>query len=149
MKKLIIITAGIFILYSCSKKITTTASSPNTNAVVSKPAEEIVSNPAVQPTTKVQPVDATGKANHPAIAPATANNAKPLPVVAEPKEPGQVVLGGETYRVKCSKCHELKDPKDYTEAKWVKLVDWMAPRAKLDATEKDNIIAYVSFHAKK
>ena len=144
MKKILIVATSILILYSCSKKI-----APTITKAVSKPVEEVVCTKVLQPTNKVQKVENTNAKDIPAITPAAINDTKPLPTVVVPKEPAQVALGGEIYRVKCNRCHELKDPEEYNAAKWVKLVEWMAPRAKLDAAEKDNVIAYVSFYAKK
>ena len=57
--------------------------------------------------------------------------------------------GQEIFNVKCTKCHEPEEPKSYNEAKWELIVEWMAPRAKLDSTEKVAVLAYVKHYAKK
>jgi len=54
----------------------------------------------------------------------------------------------KVYVAKCGKCHELKNPADYTQEKWVDLVNWMAPRAKANDIEKGQILAYVQHNAK-
>jgi hypothetical protein len=61
----------------------------------------------------------------------------------------EAIAGKEVFTAKCGKCHELKDPADYTPKKWISIVNDMAPKAKLDATEKKNVLAYVQANAKK
>ena len=61
---------------------------------------------------------------------------------------GVVDAGKTVYEVKCSKCHGLKDPAKYTQERWVGLVNWMAPRAKVVDNEKAQILAYVQHNAK-
>lgn len=93
-------------------------------------------------------------ANKPAVA---ETPAKPVettkPVVVETKtvtlEPEEVVTGKNVFEAKCGRCHGLKEPQNYTAERWVKIVDWMAPKANLDATQKSNVLAYVNFYAKK
>jgi cytochrome c5 len=57
--------------------------------------------------------------------------------------------GKEIYEVKCSRCHDFFEPNKYEAAKWVKIVEWMGPRAKIDTTEKEAILNYVTYFAKK
>ncbi len=63
-------------------------------------------------------------------------------------ESAAVAKGHETYTAKCGRCHELKTTTDYTAKEWVGWVDQMAPKAKLDESEKANVLAYVQFYAK-
>jgi cytochrome c5 len=147
MKKIIIAFVAIIFIYSCSQK---TTSATTSTAKPAKPTEAVVKTVEATTATDV-PVavlkEKVADAVKPVeVAPLSATGAVS---VADTKEPGQVVEGGEIYRAKCGKCHELKEPQIYNAAKWVKVVEWMAPRAKLDAAEKDNVTAYVSFHAKK
>ena len=65
-----------------------------------------------------------------------------------PTESVAAIAGHATYDAKCGRCHGLKDPADYTATDWVPIMDKMAPKARLDSTEKANVMAYVSFHAK-
>jgi cytochrome c5 len=58
------------------------------------------------------------------------------------------VAGHTTFDAKCGRCHGLKNPGDYTAKQWVPILDKMASKARLDSTEKANVLAYVSFHAK-
>ena len=64
------------------------------------------------------------------------------PVTAE------VAKGQETYTAKCGRCHGLKNTADYTAKEWIGWLDKMAPKARLDETEKANVLAYVQFYAK-
>jgi mono/diheme cytochrome c family protein len=62
---------------------------------------------------------------------------------------GDVAAGKDTYVAKCQRCHELKNPGDFSSSRWVRIVDDMAPKAHLDDAEKANVLAYVQAHAKQ
>jgi mono/diheme cytochrome c family protein len=133
MKKLLITFITLLFIFSCSKR--TTSSTSATAATKAPEAAVKVAKP--QPEIKD-------------VAVATPTIETPKEVVKEvTKESANIVLGKETYKVKCSKCHGLKEPQEYNALKWGKIIDWMGPRAKIDAEEKENILAYVSFYAKK
>jgi cytochrome c2 len=142
MKKTIIIFLTAFTLYSCAKKMTpaTTAASSNaagTNVVAAAVSE---SKPTEMKTeTPVAPV--TSEA-------AITTEAAVVNPISAKKETKEIIAGKETFMAKCGRCHELKPAETYTAAKWVKIIDWMAPKAKLDVSEKENVLAYVSFYAK-
>ncbi|MFZ1528798.1 MAG: cytochrome c [Ferruginibacter sp.] len=71
------------------------------------------------------------------------------PAVAEaPKPSKEAAAGMETYNAKCGRCHALKKVENWTASEWVPILDDMASKAKLDATEKANVLAYVQFNAK-
>ena len=59
-----------------------------------------------------------------------------------------VAAGQQVYVAKCGKCHGLKDPANYTQVRWVGLVNWMAPKAKATDEEKSQVLAYVQHNAK-
>ena len=87
-------------------------------------------------------------------APATATVAATAPVVTPPPataEPAKSpeMLGQSTYNGKCGRCHGLKPVGDYTADRWVGIMESMAPKARLDDTEKQNVLAYVKANAKK
>ena len=142
MKKTIVIFSIAFVLYSCAKRITPTTAAKATPTAssevkVNNNTATIEAPPTIAAATEIkQP------------APATAGEIKPMPEANKPKETTQVAKGKETFTTKCGRCHELKPAETYTAAKWVKIIDWMAPRAQLDATEKENVLAYVSFYSK-
>jgi hypothetical protein len=69
-------------------------------------------------------------------------------VIPKPNSP-EAIAGKEIFTAKCGKCHDLKNPSDYTPKEWIKLVDKMAPKANLDDTEKKNVLAYVQSNAKQ
>jgi cytochrome c2 len=69
-------------------------------------------------------------------------------VIPKPDSP-EAIAGKEVFTAKCGKCHELKNPADYTPKKWISIVNEMAPKAKLDDTEKKNVLAYVQSNAKQ
>jgi cytochrome c5 len=147
MKKLIIATLGISIFFSCAKKNVPTASvTTASKTIVANENKETNTNV----TTKISEVDFTKPnpniSSATAVAPAMAETQTPTVNI----KPTELVLAGEqTYKARCGKCHELKEPQIYNAPKWVKVVEWMGPRAKLDATQKDEVIAYLSFYAKK
>lgn len=71
---------------------------------------------------------------------------KPAPIVVT--ESSASIAGHLTYDAKCGRCHGLKNVSDYTAKQWEPIIGRMAPRARLDSTEKINVLAYVSFNAK-
>lgn len=84
--------------------------------------------------------------------PAAVNTVKPpaeVPKeVAKKMESPEVTAGKEIYTTKCSRCHGAKKVDDFTLQQWIPIMDRMAPKARLDATEKANVTAYVNFYAK-
>lgn len=132
MKKLIVVLVILIAAISCSKKTTgnkTVATVTETPPIVIKKVEE---SSIVKANTETAP------SNEDADAAA--------------KEKMNVTLraaGKEAYSVKCTRCHEAFEPSKYVAAKWEKLVDWMGPRAKLEIHEKEAILAYVKYNAKK
>ncbi len=94
---------------------------------------------------------ATSNAGSVTTAPATAAPATTVPATTEPvaaaKSPE--MLGQSTFTAKCGRCHGLKNTADYTAERWVGIMESMAPKAHLDDTEKQNVLAYVKANAKK
>jgi len=62
---------------------------------------------------------------------------------------GDAIEGKATFTEKCGRCHGLKDPANYTVAQWGPILSSMAIKAKLDDTEKANVMAYVQANAKQ
>ena len=56
--------------------------------------------------------------------------------------------GQKVYESSCGKCHDLKKPDTYTQERWVGLVNWMAPKAKVTDEEKAKVLADVRMNAK-
>ncbi len=59
------------------------------------------------------------------------------------------MAGNATYIAKCGRYHALKAVDNYTAFNWTSIIDRMVPKAKLDSTEKANVLAYVHANAKK
>jgi hypothetical protein len=60
-----------------------------------------------------------------------------------------MVSGKSLYVTKCAKCHDLPKVEDFTAQKWTGIVDWMAPKARLNKEEKAMVLEYVYAMAKK
>jgi hypothetical protein len=56
--------------------------------------------------------------------------------------------GRELYVARCSGCHPLHPPDTQPAARWAALLDEMAPRAHLDATERDLVLRYLTSASK-
>jgi cytochrome c2 len=68
--------------------------------------------------------------------------------VAKPDSP-EAIAGKTVFTAKCGTCHELKNPGDYTAQQWTPIVKEMSRKAKLNDTDKANVLAYVQSNAKK
>lgn len=85
-------------------------------------------------------------ATEPAKAP---EETKPVsPMIVNPKDSPEALAGSKTYNAKCGRCHELKKVDDFTAKEWVPILNSMAPKSRLDSTEKANVLLYVQTHAK-
>jgi cytochrome c5 len=117
----------LFVAVSCSKKVTG-------NKSVEKPPAEmqpLAPTPAPNQEMPRDPVKEVTNSEE------------------EKKKIALMAAGKEAYSVKCTKCHEAFEPTKFNAAKWEKVIDWMGPRAKLEAHEKEEILAYVKNNAKK
>jgi cytochrome c5 len=140
MKKLQVLLLMTIVLYSCAKKITD--NKPVPKVIIETPTAKVETNPAKNTAILESP-------KNPSIVKDTNAMVAEAPKTEAPKENKLVVEGKGVYEIKCSRCHDLKAPENYNAEKWVKIIDWMGPRAKLDGTEKEAVLAYVSFYAKK
>lgn len=57
--------------------------------------------------------------------------------------------GRNAYRERCSGCHSLYSPAQYTEQQWDTLLPVMQHKARTGDTERAQIEKYVRVHAKK
>lgn len=62
---------------------------------------------------------------------------------------GELSEGREEYIEKCSGCHSLKVPSNYTEEEWMPIFKKMSRKAKLTDAENETIWRYISTMAKK
>lgn len=64
---------------------------------------------------------------------------KSIPATSE-----NIAQGKTIYDNSCGKCHDLPDPKKFTDEKWVGIMSWMAPKAKLDDRQKALALVYAT-----
>ncbi|HMG81750.1 MAG TPA: cytochrome c [Ferruginibacter sp.] len=69
-------------------------------------------------------------------------------VIPKPDSP-EAMAGKEVFTAKCGTCHGLKDPADHTAQEWVPIVKEMGKKAKLNDTDKKNVLAYVQSNARQ
>jgi hypothetical protein len=50
---------------------------------------------------------------------------------------------------KCSSCHNLYLPTQYTKQEWLPIIDKMQKRAKIDNSQKEIITSYLGLSCKK
>lgn len=60
-----------------------------------------------------------------------------------------IAEGEKLYTARCGKCHELHKPEEFTASEWPSILRSMAPKAKLNQSMKDMVMAYVTANAKK
>lgn len=54
-----------------------------------------------------------------------------------------MVKGEEIYRTKCTRCHGVPETSAYSSNRWDRIINEMAPKARLDVTEKNAVLMYV------
>ena len=57
-------------------------------------------------------------------------------------------LGKTVFTSRCGRCHELKNPGNWNATQWDGILKSMAPKAKLNADETNQVLAYVKANAK-
>lgn len=55
----------------------------------------------------------------------------------------EIMQGQNIYTTKCIECHKNHPVEAFTEKKWLKEIDDMAPNAKLTSEEKTNLTKYL------
>lgn len=61
-----------------------------------------------------------------------------------PSTSENIAQGKEIFEGNCGKCHDLPNPTKFTDEKWVGIMNWMAPKAKLDNNQKALAFTYVT-----
>lgn len=56
--------------------------------------------------------------------------------------------GKAIFKEKCAKCHGYRLPETRTGERWPRIIDRMAPKAKLTEDQKAAVLAFVTKHAK-
>lgn len=71
-----------------------------------------------------------------------ATSAKPISASAKTTE--NIAMGKNIYEANCGKCHDLPNPQSFSDEKWVEIMNWMAPKAKLTDEQKAYAYLYVT-----
>jgi cytochrome c5 len=70
-----------------------------------------------------------------------------LMAAAEKRFPGikasDITEGQRLYYGKCGNCHSTPEITSEKAEKWPKIMDWMAPKANMDDTQKQKTLQYV------
>jgi cytochrome c5 len=125
MKKIAVIfslVAGSFILVKCTPKASKT----------------------IAETPKATTTDVAAAPPSPATPPAAITPAAAAAYTAQQIESGKMI-----YNNNCGKCHALYSPEKYDQAHWVKILNAMVPKAKLNETDGNLARAYVFANAKQ
>jgi hypothetical protein len=70
------------------------------------------------------------------------------PNVADSKLQESLLAGRKLYVARCSNCHNLHLPKEFTSEAWRKQVDLMQVRAGISVDEKNLILNYLLYDKK-
>lgn len=60
----------------------------------------------------------------------------------EVKQEGNFLKGLEKWKNTCSRCHEMRDPKEFSDRQWKTVVTHMKIRAGLTGQDARDILAY-------
>lgn len=145
MKKVIAIAAIALFVWSCTKKMTPAqgeTNTPNTGSINGAPSQPNTEMKAATTTTA-----ATAATQSPIATQGGDMGTKTAP--AATGHDAMLIAGQATHNAKCGRCHGLKVTTDYTAERWVSIMQVMATKARLDETEKANVLAYVQANSKK
>ena len=139
MKKTFAIIILTVLVWGCAKKIAPVASSGGTISSGTAATANTPAPPPVNVPASSTPVPAS---------PSTPGGSR-VPASDSSKTASPEVTGQITYNTKCGKCHGLKVTTDYTNDRWISIMQVMAIKAQLTNDEKENVLAYVKANAKK
>lgn len=67
------------------------------------------------------------------------------PVKSEPMSDGLKIAQGKTiFENSCGRCHDLPEPKEYTDQQWIPIVNAMAPKSKLSKEQGEMVYLYLA-----
>jgi hypothetical protein len=144
MKRVFAILTVAVMVWGCSRKMAPAQSntpSSNTGSTSSMNNNSTVSTTAATTTTTPATNTATTATNS---GEATGSKSDMRSATMSPEQMGQ-----STYNAKCGRCHGLKVVDEYTDLRWVQIMQVMATKANLNETEKANVLVYVRANAKK
>lgn len=76
--------------------------------------------------------------------PNESNVNKPMTATVE-----EMMQGREIYAANCGKCHKLAKPESRDMMQWSRVLDKMAPKAKLTKEQHDLVLRYLANHNTK
>jgi cytochrome c5 len=135
MKKTLSIIALSVFVWGCSHKMTPASAGAGTGTSGSGTSAAAPATTTSTAAVATLPEDKTGS--------------KTAPGTDSARSASPEMLGQSTYNAKCGRCHGLKVTTDYTADRWVSIMQVMATKARLDDTEKSNVLAYVKANAKR
>ena len=142
MKEVLTIICSSVLVWGCAQKMTPAKSeTPVSNAgVAATPNTNNQSSPTAAPVDYSSQNAQTGGVS------GTKDLSK---VPARSPQDETIMAGMSTFNAKCGRCHGLKVTTNYTEIRWLEIMQVMAMKANLSETEKANVLAYVRANAKK
>jgi len=60
-----------------------------------------------------------------------------------------LVLGKAIFENRCTKCHDLPKPEQFTKERWEGILSYMMPRARLNEEQSEHVSAYLKENAAK
>jgi mono/diheme cytochrome c family protein len=69
-----------------------------------------------------------------------------VPMSLDADEQSKLVAGRKLYIEKCSNCHNLYLPQNFSDEKWNRKLDTMQIRAKINVTQRELIYHYIVSH---
>ena len=80
----------------------------------------------------------------------TSTPSNDVSVVSKPLVSEATILAGhQLFDQNCGKCHRLFAPTEFNKKRWVRIIDEMAPKARLSTEDKSKVLAFVLSDAKK
>lgn len=58
---------------------------------------------------------------------------------------GMIAEGKTIFENSCKKCHDLPNPKDHNDEKWVGIMNVMGPKSKLNDKQSELVYDYITF----
>jgi hypothetical protein len=145
MKKILTVFGLSLVIWGCAKKIAPVKSEAPSSNIGSTSTNNSGTVTTTSSTTNTPPNNTTPQPYDQK----SPGKLEPLDVSKLSTEEASKVAGQMVFNAKCNKCHQYKVISDYTDLRWVQIVQVMAIKANLSETDKSNLLAYVRAGAKK